>query len=52
MCKKKRVHSLRSKLVVNIVPLFLIGEFAAMALIGALYVYNYVDWRDYTSKVT
>ena len=53
MCKKQRIvrnTSLRTKLVFNLVPLFLIGEFAAIAIIGGLFVYNYFNIRNDTSN--
>lgn len=54
MCRKKLTggekSSLRSKLVMSIVPLFLIGEFLVIAIIFGNFIFSYQSLTSQTSK--
>ena len=50
MCRKNNLASLRSQLVLTIVPLFLIGELIVIAIISVLFGFGYFTLQDLTSR--
>ena len=50
MCKKTTRVSLRSQLVLTIVPLFLIGELIVIAILHVLFGIEYFTLQDMTSR--
>ena len=50
MCRKNNLASLRSQLVLTIVPLFLIGELIVIAIISVLFGFGYFTLQEITSR--
>lgn len=50
MCRNNTRVSLRSQLVLTIVPLFLIGELIVIAIMHVLFGFGYFTLQDMTSR--
>ena len=46
---KEKKTSLKKTLILNIVPLFVIGEILAMVIVGSIFYFYYGLSRDFTS---